>query len=175
MLEDNVKKPMVVGVILYGVVFLINVLCTLTQFKGGDLFLSEQFTEAHEARIIPASLFTSLVHLLMLVVFMMIMFTYKGESRRTLEVVMFVVYIVFGWILGIVSTYLANYIYSRQGQEHLVAANAMSNIISIISTPFGTVSGILIVVAIGRYGVSTIWKPNEMQPNNMYQNDMQQF
>ena len=72
MLEDNVKKPMVVGVILYGVVFLINVLCTLTQFKGGNLFLPEQFTEAHEARVIPASLFTSLVHLLMLVVFMMI-------------------------------------------------------------------------------------------------------
>ncbi|SEQ78231.1 hypothetical protein SAMN02910369_02409 [Lachnospiraceae bacterium NE2001] len=165
MLEDNVKKPMIVGVILYGVVFFINVLCSLTQFKGGNLFLTSSYMEAHEATVIPLSLFSTFTHLLMLVIFMLIMFTYKGDSRRSIEIVMFIVYILLGWVLGIVSGYLGNFIYAKKGTEYLAAYNAMNNVISLISAPFLSVSGILIVVAIGRYGVTHPWKqPGEMQP-----------
>lgn len=152
MLDSNIKKPMLIGILLYVISYLIIVVMTVTQYYGTGIFVPNDIEKS--LGIIPMQIYTSLIHLLMLIVFYLIMSTYKGESRRVVEVIMFIVYVIMNAITGVAGGYLGSIFSGRKGQDYLIAYSGMSSAIQIFTSPFNAVAAILVVVAIGRYGVS---------------------
>ena len=152
MLDKSIKKPMIAGIILYAIAFLIVVIIYLTQYHGTGIFILKEYDSP--VKVVPMQLYTFLFHLLLLGVFYLIMYSYVGNSHRTVEVVLLVIYVLVSIISGFVVSYLNNYFIVRKGQEYIVASSGMSNSINLFTSLFVSISNILVIVAIGRYGVS---------------------
>ena len=153
MLESNIKKPMLIGILLYAIAYLIIVVITVTQYYGTGIFISRDIVDG-ELVIIPMQIYTGLINILKLVVFYLIMATYKGNSRRVVEVVLLIVHVILGGITGLVTGYLGSILNARRGSEYIVAYQGMNNAINIFTVLFTTIAGLLIIIAIGRYGIS---------------------
>ena len=151
MLRKEVKTPMIIGLILYAVAFLTTVIITLGQNVFIKPFVPHNF-ESGETVISP-TLFSQLIMLLMMVIFFLIMKTYKGNSRRVVGGVMLAVYLVVSFIMGFVGL-IGNVIYSRMGQEYIVKLSSINQVIGFSSSLIMGVALIFVVVAIGRFGIS---------------------
>ena len=152
MLDNNIKKPMLIGIGLYIFSYLITIVVTVTQYHGGGIFNSGEYGK--DVTVIPMQIYTGLINILKLVVFYLIMATYKGNSRRVVEVVLLIVHVILGGIIGLVTGYLGSILNARKGTEYIVAYQGMNNAINIFTVLFTTIAGLLIVIAIGRYGIS---------------------
>ena len=152
MLDSNIKKPMLVGIGLFIFAYLITIVITVTQYHGGGIFISEEVGK--DVTVIPMQIYTGLINILKLVVFYLIMATYKGNSRRVVEVVLLIVHVILGGITGLVTGYLGGILNARRGSEYIVAYQGMNTAINIFTVLFTTIAGLLIIIAIGRYGIS---------------------
>ena len=144
--DKSIEIPMTIGVILQGIGFIIYLICIFTQrsFYPSNISTTEL--------IVPSDFIIQCVILLLYVVFMLAMFTTQSSSRRTLCVIMLIIYA----IIRIVSPYisvLSNIILSRKGSGYIAAAGTLSSRVGIITSPLTTVAAILVIVAVGRYGV----------------------
>lgn len=147
--NKSIEIPMTIGVILQGLGFIIYLICIFAQrtIYPKSINIPEL--------IIPSDFIVLCVVLLLYVIFILVIFTSNTDSRRMLCIVMLIVYAV----VRIVSPYisvLSNVIISRKGSEYLAAAGTLSSTVSMIISPLTTVASILVVIAVGRYGVSSI-------------------
>jgi hypothetical protein len=156
MLPKYIKTPILVSIALHGFAYLLVILLTLGQSSAVKLVSGRHF-EGFEGvgTVIPLSLFTSLIILLETVVFYLVMRNYEGNSRRTVEIVMFIAYFVIGFLSAIAS-YVYNIVVSRQGEYNLAMSSQLNQVIYLCTAPFNSVATVLMIVAIGRYGISDI-------------------
>ena len=143
---EKAKTPMCIGVILSGVSFLITLICVLAQ----NFIPSVASISGHGRFIVPYSLFTSLIRLLMFVIFLMIMRTNEVASERASGIIMLVVYCVVSIFIPYVNL-IINVFKARLGVEYVAASGMLESTISLITNPISVVSGVLIIVALGRY------------------------
>ena len=171
-LNKEIKIPMIVGIILYAITLLITVLITIFQ----RTFISIYHNLSEDVFVISPVLYTTVINLLMLIIFYLVMKTYKGQSRRLAATIMIIVNIVVPTIFGF-SSLFATYYYSRKGQEYLAAMSGLNTSLSLGTTIFSSVSHVLVIVALARYGISLLPYQNQMtfqgfQNQNPDQNQM---
>ena len=94
MLPKYIKTPILVSIALHGFAYLLVILLTLGQSSAVKLVSGGNFEGV--GTVIPLPLFTSLIILLETVVFYLVMRNYDGNSRRTVEIVMFIASFVIG-------------------------------------------------------------------------------
>lgn len=153
MLPKYIKTPILVSIALRGFAYLLVILLTLGQSSAVKLVSGGDFEGV--GTVIPLPLFTSLIILLETVVFYLVMRNYEGNSRRTAEIVMFIAYFVIGFLSAIAS-YVYNIVVSRQGEYNLAMLSQLNQVIYLCTAPFNSVATVLMIVAIGRYGISDI-------------------
>ena len=156
MLPKYIKTPILVSIALHGFAYLLVILLTLGQSSAVKLVSGRHF-EGFEGvgTVIPLSLFTSLIILLETVVFYLVMRNYEGNSRRTVEIVMFIASFVIS-ALSTIAVYVYNVVLSRQGVDSYAMAAQLNQVINLSTAPFNSVATVLMIVAIGRYGISDI-------------------
>lgn len=146
--EKSIEIPMTIGVILQGLGFIIYLICIFAQKSIYPESIN--ITEL----IVPYDFMLLCVMLLLYVIYMLAMFTSKTESRRTLSVIMIIVLAV----IRIASPYISmvsNVILSRKGADYIGAAATLTSTVSLFVSPLRTVASILVIVAIGRYGITS--------------------
>ena len=148
--NKDIKLPMFLSLISYSVSFLIMVLLTLGQSSVQGVFMSN----GTDVKIFPAAMFTGILTLLMYVVFSLYMITYKGDNAKTAEIVMLIVYVVVNLLMTYMTTIVASLFYSRKGAEYIAASSSLGSAISLCTAPFSVIASVLMIVAIGRFGVS---------------------
>ena len=145
----KVKTPMTIGLILYGVAFLITILCTLAQ----KLIFDQGLTHDINRMVVPLNLFTQLIALLMVTIFWLVIRTNgDNEANRSSGLAMIVVYCVENIILPYVSR-IGTIFAARMGSEYLGAVSVLEAYISMFTAPFCTVAAVLVIVALGRYTI----------------------
>lgn len=153
MLPKYIKTPILVSIALHGFAYLLIILLTLGQSSAVKLVSGGNFEGV--GTVIPLPLFTSLIILLETVVFYLVMRNYEGNSRRTVEIVMFIAYFVIG-ALSTIAVYVYNVVLSRQGIDSYAMAAQLNQVINLSTGPFNSVATVLMLVAIARYGISDI-------------------
>lgn len=153
MLPKYIKTPILVSIALHGFAYLLIILLTLGQSSAVKLVSGGNFEGV--GTVIPLPLFTSLIILLETVVFYLVMRNYEGNSRRTVEIVMFIAYFVIG-ALSTIAVYVYNVVVSRQGVDSYAMAAQLNQVINLSTGPFNSVATVLMLVAIARYGISDI-------------------
>lgn len=153
MLPKYIKTPILVSIALHGFAYLLIILLTLGQSSAVKLVSGGNFEGV--GTVIPLPLFTSLIILLETVVFYLVMRNYEGNSRRTVEIVMFIAYFVIG-ALSTIAVYVYNVVLSRQGVDSYAMAAQLNQVINLSTGPFNSVATVLMLVAIARYGISDI-------------------
>ncbi len=153
MLPKYIKTPILVSIALHGFAYLLVILLTLGQSSAVKLVSGRDFEGV--GTVIPLSLFTSLIILLETVVFYLVMRNYEGNSRRTVEIVMFIASFVIS-ALSTIAVYVYNVVVSRQGVDSYAMAAQLNQVINLSTAPFNSVATVLMIVAIARYGISDI-------------------
>lgn len=145
----KVKTPMTIGLILYGVAFLITILCTLAQKPIFDLSIAHDLNRL----VVPLGLFTHLIVLLMVTIFWLVIRTNENsEANKSSGLAMLIVYCVVNIILPYVSK-IGTVFAARMGSEYLGATSVLEAYISMFTAPFCTVAAVLVIVALGRYTI----------------------
>lgn len=153
MLPKYIKTPILVSIALRGFAYLLVILLTLGQSSAVKLVSGGDFEGV--GTVIPLPLFTSLIILLETVVFYLVMRNYEGNSRRTVEIVMFIASFVIS-ALSTIAVYVYNVVLSRQGVDSYAMAAQLNQVINLSTAPFNSVATVLMIVAIARYGISDI-------------------
>lgn len=153
MLPKYIKTPILVSIALRGFAYLLVILLTLGQSSAVKLVSGGDFEGV--GTVIPLPLFTSLIILLETVVFYLVMRNYEGNSRRTVEIVMFIASFVIS-ALSTIAVYVYNVVLSRQGVDSYAMAAQLNQVINLSTAPFNSVATVLMIVAIARYGISEI-------------------
>ena len=141
MLDNKVRLPMIAGIVVYGISILLSVLCALNTQAILPLFSTAQY----EGNIFPPSILKS-------VVVLVIMQTSNGKYNRVIGIIMLVAYC----IPGIVNLYwglVENVMIAQKGVEYLAAYSSMNTAVTLVTAPFTTVAGVLVVVAVARFGI----------------------
>ncbi len=153
-IEKNVKVPMIISFIMQGLALAVAIICVLTQ----NIFLPEDVTMTGQ-KIIPMSVYTMVLGLLIQVLFLFLVMGYEGRSRR-LAGDIFVGFhclcsIVMPWVIRILLPIIAR----SSGSKEYGAYNLLGSTISMLTSGFLVISTACFFIAVGRYGISTNPEP----------------
>ena len=98
--------------------------------------------------VVPFSVYTMLLVLIELAVFFMVMKRYKGNSRRLVGVIMIAVWVLLPYVWMPFSFMYLRGMYVAE----IAKISGLDALLSFLS-PVTSVAGILVVIAIGRYGI----------------------
>ena len=145
--DKSVGIPMIIGVILQGLSFIVYLICIFAQRSIYPAVINIQ------ELIISFDFIVLCIVMLLYIIFMLAILTSDTDSRRMLCIVMLVVYA----IVRVVSPYisiLSNVILSRKGVEYISAVGTLTSTVNTFISPLTTIAAILVIVAVGRYGIS---------------------
>ncbi len=147
-MDKRIKTPMIIGIILQALAFVIAFGCYLLQS-------SVAFVQNVKigGKVFPDTLITIVIVLLLHIIALLVMQTYEGESRRLVAGALAAAYCVVNVVSPIASR-IAAFFDSRKGAEFLAAKSVLSSTISMLSSPFTFISLVFVLIALGRYGVS---------------------
>ena len=153
-IDRNVKLPLIVGLIIQGIAVIIG----LGFFVAQNSLVNTMIGTGAENKktIFPLGLLSIIILLILHIITFLVIKTYEGNNRRMVEIFLVAAYCLRG-LLSVGFTYLVNVLYyARLGVETIAAASAINNLYSIIVTPICTISIFMVIIAIGRYGVSKV-------------------
>ncbi len=145
---------MIVGVILYGIALLIDLGGVLLQKSVWELMGAPTELLSLKDIIFPLATIYQIAVMVMYAVFFLIMFRYKGSDRRTVGIVMIVVYCIVSIsypFINIADTWLTAQL---KGENELVALGTLESYITMFTHPFTVVSTAFVLISIGRYSLN---------------------
>ena len=146
-MDKRIKTPMIIGIVLQGLSFLIAFGCYLMQSS-----MNSMKNMAIGEKVFPDTLVTIAVVLLLHIIALLVMNTYEGESGRLIGGILAAAYCVVNVASPIISR-ITLIFDSRKGVEFIAAKNMLSSTISLLTSPLNLISLVLVMIAVGRYGV----------------------
>jgi len=147
--DKGISTPMAIGVILQGIAMIIY----LIMFFAQKSIMPAGINEEISGLVFPVDFMVVIIVMFFYVAVLLVMLTSDNESRKLFSIIMLVVYA----IIRVVSPYISsasNVILARKGDAELAAVSTLSSTANMIIVPFTLVSGILVIVAIVKYGMS---------------------
>ncbi len=148
MLDKRVRIPMLAGIVVYGISIVLSVLCAVNTPAVVKLFSTMEYEE----RVFPITIIGSFITLALYIAFYFIMRSCNGKSNRVIGIIMLVAYClpsIGNYFLAIAGNVMA----AKRGVETIAVLSSVSQAISICTLPFNLAAGVLIVVALGRFGI----------------------
>ena len=149
MVDNKVKIPQIIALILQGLALAVSILSVLSQRSIASTLSSLQYSGP---AIVPLPVYITGIAFVIQLVFLFVTSGYKGKSRRLIAGIVAAVYC----LITISSQWLAlltNIMIARQGAERLAVGGLLTSAISNSTGPFLTVSSALFFIALGRYGI----------------------
>ena len=144
---------MIVGIILYGIALLIDLLSVLipniAYAAMGATYLKEHFY----GFIFPSVTIFQVIGIIMLITFYMVMQKYNGPEKRIVGIIMIVVFCVINIVQPYIRIAEAQAYANFSGEKGLAALSTLESFISMFTQPFTIVSTVFVMIAIGRYGI----------------------
>ena len=152
-MTKEIKIPMIVGIILYCVTIIIDLISVIIPGIAYDImgssFLKNQFNEF----VLPSVTVFQTTGFIMLIAFYLIMLKYKGTEKRIVGIVMIVIFCVINIVQPYIGIVEKKFFSDLFGAEGLSALTTLESFISIFTHPFTLVSTVFVIIAIGRYGI----------------------
>lgn len=147
-MTKEVKIPMIVGMILYGIALLIDLIGVLipdiSYFFTGASFRFDGF-------VFPLDTVFQIIGMIMLIVFYMTMLKYKGANKRSAGIAMIAIYCVINVVFPYIGVFERQIAAQMIGSEYLTAVILLETYIALFTKPFTFVSTVFVIIAIGRY------------------------
>lgn len=144
---------MIVGIILYGVALIIDLIGVLMPDLAYDLMNAPFLKGSITAFIFPLSTVFQIINIALLIAFYLIMHKYKGSEKRVIGIVFIIIYCVINVILPYALNTESQSYALLYGENVLAALGTLRTYINIFTHPFTTVSIVFVLIAIGRYGI----------------------
>ena len=134
-LENNIRIPQIISVILEGIAMFVAVLIILGQssFTGG---LGG--------------------HFILYLVFLIVIQNYRGRSRRGIAAFFIVVVVVISLVVPLTTTLSARLTQKLFGAAGLATLSVVSSYVSIFTVALTAPAAVLFYISAGRYGVSKV-------------------
>ncbi len=148
MLNKKINVPMLAGIILGGIAFIIDLWLLITQKS----VVSKYAGVTYDGILIPAVFVSQIITLFIFFMCYFIMRTYRGKRNRAVGIGMIVLYC----LVGILTPFLTvgfNFVATKMGVNYVGAMSILNSIISAVTSPLYVISGALILISIGRYGI----------------------
>ena len=160
--DKSIRGPMIAGLIVHSVAVIIYLICIIVQSS----FYPKHINVTQ--KIIPAEFILQCVILLVYFIFLLVMNTNEGSSRRTVGGIMLVVYTLIRISFPYVSM-VSNFIMVRmRDSNYLAASGTLSSYTNMIISPLAAIAAILVVAAVARYGISESGSPQDFADQNMF-------
>ncbi len=146
-MDKRIKIPMIIGIVLQGVALLIAMGCYMIQ----ESMKTMQGIKVGE-KVFPDTITNIAIILVLHIIALLAMQTYEGQSRRLIGGLLAAAYCVVSVATPIIARITAVFD-SRRGAEFLAAKNVLASMISLFASPFTIISNVLVLIAVGRYGI----------------------
>jgi hypothetical protein len=152
-MTKEVKIPMFVGIILYGIALLIDLIGVLipdlAYVTMGATYLKDHFN----GFIFPSVTIFQIIGIIMLITFYMVMQKYNGPEKRIVGIIMIVIFCVINVVQPYIRIAETQAYASFSGEKGLSALTTLESFIAMFTQPFTLVSTVFVMIAIGRYGI----------------------
>jgi hypothetical protein len=154
-LENNIRIPQIISVILEGIAMFVAVLIILGQssFTGG---LGGLGATAPNAKVLPPAVIVIILHFILYLVFLIVIQNYRGRSRRGIAAFFIVVVVVISLVVPLTTTLSARLTQKLFGAAGLAALSVVSSYVSIFTVVLTAPAAVLFYISAGRYGVSKV-------------------
>lgn len=151
-LENNIRVPQIIAVILEGIAMFVAVLITLGQnnLTGGLGYSTTGL------KMIPPTLIVIILHFILYLVYLIVIHNYKGRSRRGIAAFFIVAVSVIGLVVSLSTTFTARFAQKILGAAALGAWSLVSSYVNSFTVFITTPAMVLFYVSSGRYGVSKV-------------------
>ena len=151
-LENNIRIPQIISVILEGIAMFVAVLITLGQnnLTGGLGYSTTGL------KMIPPTLIVIILHFILYLVFLIVIQTYRGRSRRGIAAFFIVVVVVISLVVPLTTTLSARLTQKLFGAAGLATLSVVSSYVSIFTVALTAPAAVLFYISAGRYGVSKV-------------------
>ena len=151
-LENNIRVPQIIAVILEGIAVFVAVLITL----GQNSFISGLGYVPTGRKMIPPTLIVIILHFILYLVYLIVIHNYKGRSRRGIAAFFIVAVSVIGLAVSLTTTFSARFASKFLGAAALAAWSMVSSYVNSFTVFLTTPAMVLFYVSSGRYGVSKV-------------------
>ena len=154
-MTKDIKIPMIVAIVLYGVALLID-LCGVILQKWVLVFMGAPGSlEFSDGFVFPITTVFQIICMIMYIVFFLIMLRYKGSEKRIIGIVMIVIYCVLTVLPPYIQTAVTRFdAVLGESVGYVITTATLTSFRSMFITPFTTVSTVFLMIAIGRYSIS---------------------
>ncbi len=163
MLQKDIKIPIMIGVILYGIALFIDLFGVLFQKSVFTIMNAPYELLSLDENIFPLISVYQMIIMIMYIIFMIVMFSYKGSAKRAVGIVMTAVYCVLSVAYPFIGNYVQMLAAKLKSSLELAAVSGLTSYISMYTSPFVIVSSVFIIIAIGRYGMIRTDKNTDIQ------------
>ena len=147
-LENNVRIPQIIAVVLQGLAVVIALGITLAQ--GSLVHAPSNSTGVF---VIPPAFVFMILHLIIYVVYFIIIHQYSGNSRRVIGIA----FIVINTLIQAVNPYITvvvNMIWNRKVVANVMINSQISSYVAFATSTFTIIAVTLFYISCARYGVS---------------------
>ncbi len=162
-MKPYIKKPMIAALILQSIALVIAFAMYLGREKLVGARLGTLADEAAEMSI-PLNIWMMIISLIMMIIYMLVMSSYEGEAYRGCAALMLAAWCVVSIISPYLQTLTTAVGAKLGGADSLAARSTLMSLTSLFTAPILTVSSVLAIVALGRFGVENEYRePPQMQ------------
>ena len=151
-LDNNIRIPQIIAVILEGIAVFVAVLITL----GQNSFISGLGYVPTGRKMIPPNLIVIILHFILYLVYLIVMHNYRGRSRRGIAAFFIIAVSVIGLLVSLTTTFSARITQKLLGAAALAAWSMVSTYVNSFTVFVTTPAMVLFYVSAGRYGVSKV-------------------
>ncbi|MBR1861965.1 MAG: hypothetical protein IJ796_08940 [Lachnospiraceae bacterium] len=157
--KKSIKVPAIISLAVEGAVTTAELLVLALQDKLYPIFIGNiDITKG--TKVFPPSFILSILQLALYIVFVYLIFNYKGDRRRAVSIVLIVISLVLMGLSYPVSRFYLLYLGHVWGTAYIAMASGVQSMMGAVSAYFGFVAAPLFYIACGRYGVSGGYQVN---------------
>ena len=151
MTQKSYKVPAILGAAFYFLAVIVGVAVTgifyIVNASNGGYLKSGNMG-------IPSSLLGYITHFILYVIYMLIILFYKGEKRRLIEIIMFVVMGIVALIQSFSSFVLMRILLQTMGSMAYAASSSLNSTMTLFTSFFTALANLFMIIGIARFGVS---------------------
>ena len=150
-LENNIRIPQIISVILEGIAMFVAVLIVL-----GQNSITNGLGASSNPKLLPPTLIVIILHFILYLVYLIVIHNYRGRSRRAIAAFFIVTVSIIGLGVSLTTTFTARFAAKLLGSAALAAWSMVSSYVNSFTVFLTTPAAVLFYISAGRYGVSKV-------------------
>ena len=151
-LENNIRVPQIIAVVLEGIACFVAVLVML----GQRSLLGGVGIQATLGAKLPPAFIVIILHLILYIAYLIVIHNYNGSSRRGIAAFFIITVTVLNLAVPLTTNVTLRFVQRLFGAASLAAWSMLSSYVSTFTVVLTTPAAVLFYVSCGRYGISKV-------------------